>query len=111
MSDERARRVGQNEALYRLVNEQIEGVNDEFGAVDDHFAVICECGHLECQERITVKRSAYEEIRSDPAQFILKPGHDADEVEDVIESTGEYNVVAKRPGTPARVASQTDPRT
>jgi hypothetical protein len=42
MNEERARRVGDNEALYRLVNEQIEGVNEAFGALADDFAVICE---------------------------------------------------------------------
>jgi hypothetical protein len=111
MNDERARRVGQNEALYRLVNEQIESVNEGFGAITDDFAVICECGNLECHAQLTVKRSAYEQIRADPAMFVLKPGHQLDDVEDVVETTGDYVVVVKKPGEPARVATQTDPRT
>ena len=110
MSDEQVSRVGQNEALYRLVNEQIEGVNESFGAISDDFAVICECGQLECQEQITLTRSAYERVRADPARFIVKRGHQMDQVEDVVESTDDYIVVAKRPGTPARLATETDPR-
>jgi hypothetical protein len=110
MNEERARRVGDNEALYRLVNEQIEGVNEAFGALADDFAVICECGNLGCREQLTVTRDAYAQVRADHTPFILKPGHQADDVEDVIETNDEYIVVAKRPGTPERVAAETDPR-
>ena len=110
MNDERARRVGHNEVLYRLVNEQVESLNAAFGTITNDFAVICECGDLECQEQLSVTRSAYEQIRADPAAFILTPGHQAANVEDVVETNGDYVVVAKRPGTPARLAAATDPR-
>jgi hypothetical protein len=110
MNDDRERRVGHNEALYRLVNEQIEGLNEAFGTITNHFAVICECGDLECQEQLSITRNAYERVRADPATFILKPGHQAEDVEDVIETNGDYVVVAKRPGTPERVAAETDLR-
>jgi hypothetical protein len=110
MNDERARRVGRNEALYRLVNEQIEGINDAFGVITGDFAVVCECEDLNCQEQITVARGAYEQVRANPAAFIIKPGHQAEEEEDVVEETDDYFVVAKKPGTPERHASETDPR-
>jgi hypothetical protein len=109
MNDERARRIGHNEALYRLVNEQIEDVNEAFGAITNDFTVICECGDLDCQEQVSVTKEAYEQVRADPAAFILKPGHQMEDVEDVIETNDDYVVVGKRPGTPERVAAETDP--
>ena len=45
MNDERARRVGLNEAIFRQVNEQIRGLNREFGAEHGTMTAICECGH------------------------------------------------------------------
>jgi hypothetical protein len=107
---DRARRVGDNEALYRLVNEQIQDLNEAFGPAVDDFAVVCECGRLDCQEQITVTRRAYEEIRADPARFILKPGHGMEDVEAVVDSRDDYGVVAKKPGEPERRAIRTDPR-
>jgi hypothetical protein len=31
--DERARRIGENEAVYRAVNEKIEALNESFGTL------------------------------------------------------------------------------
>ena len=31
--DERARRIGENEALYRSVNDKIEDLNETFGVI------------------------------------------------------------------------------
>ena len=110
MDDERARRVGANEALYRLVNEQIEGINEAFGTITNDFAVVCECGDLRCQQQLILTRDAYEHVRADPTAFILKPGHQAEDVEDVVDANRDYVVVVKKPGTPARLAADTDPR-
>ena len=52
-----------------------------------------------------------ERIGADPTRFILKLGHQLDDVEDVLETTENYLVVAKKPGEPARLAAQADPRT
>lgn len=110
MNEERARRVGRNESLYRLVNEQIEGINEAFGVITGDFGVVCECEDLKCQEQITVTRRAYEQVRANPAAFIVKPGHQAEDEEDVAEETAAYLVVVKKPGTAARHAAETDPR-
>jgi hypothetical protein len=110
MNEGRARRVGRNESLYRLVNEQIEGINEAFGVITGDFAVVCECEKMTCQEQITVTRSAYEQVRANPAAFIVKPGHQAEDEEDVDEETDGYFIVVKKPGTAARRAAETDPR-
>lgn len=108
---ERARRIGRNEALYRQVNKRMEDLNETFAAVGDgDFTVVCECGRIECAEQVTVPREVYERTRSRSEQFIVRPGHDADDVERVVERHGGFSIVQKLPGTPRQVARQTDPR-
>ena len=108
--DERTRRIGQNEALYRAVNEKIEGLNEAFGLVAESMAVVCECGKLECAEQIELDIPSYERVRADPELFIVVPGHEIPDVEDVVEQHGTYDVIRKRPGGPAELARGTDPR-
>jgi hypothetical protein len=107
--DEREARIGHDEALFRRVNERLEDVNDAFGSMAGDFDIVCECGDLDCAERIILAREAYEELRADPLLFAIVEGHVAIDVEDVIEQRKGYSVVRKRPGTPAAVASASNP--
>ena len=109
--DERARRVGRNEAAFRSVNEQIEGLTRGLAALSDNtLHVVCECGSLDCTQQLTVPMEVYEDVRSDPTLFLVRPGHDIPSVEDVVSRELGYMVVRKRPGGPADVARETDPR-
>ena len=110
MSDERTRRVGHNEALYRQVNERIAEVNDAFEVVTGDFAVVCECGDLQCTEQIGVPRAVYERARQNASWFIVAPGHEAPDVEHVVEADGGYVIVEKDPPEAKRLAAETDPR-
>lgn len=107
--DEREARIGHNEALFRHVNERLEDVNDAFGPMAGDFEIVCECGDLNCAERIDIPRDAYEELRADPLLFAIVDGHVAVGVEDVIEQRKGYWVVRKRPGSPAGLASASNP--
>jgi hypothetical protein len=108
--DERIRRIGENEALYREVNERVEEINDAFGTITGVFDVTCECGSLECAEQITVPREVYEQARANAARFIIKPGHEFPEAEHVVERHEAYVIVHKDPGPARRVAEETDTR-
>jgi len=108
--DERQARVGENEAVFRAVNERIEALNEAFAVVTDTFEVVCECGDSECVEQISITKDGYEHVRSDATLFIVAPGHEAPDLEDIIEEHDEYSVVRKRPGLTQRVAEETDPR-
>jgi hypothetical protein len=109
--DDRARRIGRNEAIFREVNEQIEQLNERFHAVGaDVLQLVCECGSLECVEQLTVPLGVYEGARADPALFVVKPGHEIPDVEQVVEREEEYFVVRKHPGGPEELARETDPR-
>jgi hypothetical protein len=109
--NERARRVGRNEGIFREINEQVEGLNRNLADISDNqMHIVCECGDLECVERLVVPLPKYEEIRADSALFFIRRGHDIRDVEDVVEQTEAYDVVRKHAGEPQRVAAETDPR-
>ena len=110
MSDDRARRVGLNESIFRQVNEQIENLNRDFGAELPVITVICECANGECTERLEISATEYESVRADPRRYIVVPGHQLPEFESVVESGNGYDVVEKREVTAAELAEETDPR-
>jgi 5-bromo-4-chloroindolyl phosphate hydrolysis protein len=107
--DDRETRIAKNEALFREVNEQIDALNDA-GPQVAVIPVVCECGSTACSEVINIGRASYEAVRADPATFLIKPGHEFDDVETVVEVHAEYAVVAKKPGKPQQVAEASDPR-
>jgi hypothetical protein len=109
--NERTRRVGLNEAVFREINDQVESLNRGLADISDNqMHIVCECGDLGCVERLVVPLPTYEEIRSDSALFFVTPGHDKPDVEDVVEQTDAYDVVRKRAGEAGRIAEETDPR-
>lgn len=111
MSEERERRVGHNEALFRQVNETIEQMNKAIDHVTDDFTIVCECGTLSCAERIHVAPAVYEQARASSVQFLVKPGHEMTDVERVLDTRGSY-VLVEKDATGARAAArETDPRT
>jgi hypothetical protein len=109
--DDRERRIGQNEIVYRAVNEKIEGINAAFGMLLESMTVVCECGDGTCTEQIELDVSVYERVRADPALFVVRPGHTFADVENVVEQAETYEVVRKHPGAPRMLAAETDPRT
>ncbi len=109
--DSRARRIGENEAIFRQVNEQIEEVNTGLaGLSDGKLHIVCECGDLHCAATIAVTLDVYERVRADSTLFIVKTGHVVSDVEFVVADESDYQVVRKNPGDPAEVARETDPR-
>lgn len=108
--DERTRRIGENEALFRDVNERVRAINDSFSVGSATADFVCECGNASCLEHVSLPLSEYERVRSDPTRFIIRPGHEEPDVEAVVEAHGDWHVVQKNPGEPGRIAEETDPR-
>jgi hypothetical protein len=108
--DERERRIGLNEAVFREANERIQELNETFATFTDELVLVCECGDGKCVEQITMPPGAYEELRADPAHFAVAPGHEIPDVERVIAQRDGYDVVRKSEGEPQRIAEVTDPR-
>lgn len=105
------RRKAANEVVFREVNERIEGLQRHFALTEQEpLQIVCECDRLDCVEKLSVKLDAYERVRSDPASFVVAPGHEDPQVEDVVDTGGGYLIVRKHAGEPREIAESTDPR-
>lgn len=109
MEEERTRRVGRNEALFRAVNEKVRDASEAFGAFSGSITFVCECGDVECIEQVTMPPDEYAAVREDPLLFVLKPGHEAANVEEIVMRRPEYEVVRKKPDLPSEIAHATEP--
>ena len=110
MTDERIRRVGQNEALYRLVNERIEKLSPGIAEMTGAFGVVCECAALDCRTQIMVTPKVYEQTRASSHHFIVLPGHQIDDLEAVIADHDTFLVIEKTPQEARQLAERMDPR-
>jgi len=107
-------RIGFNEARFRVLNEEINGLLPSLGL--ETFEIVCECGHADCRKMITISPAAYSHVRAHPDRFVVRADHQIEEVETVVEvvqgesQLGTYFVVEKVAGVPRQVAEATDPR-
>jgi hypothetical protein len=109
-NDARDERVGLNEAVFREVNERIENLTEKFDLRGSPLDLVCECADSTCIERITMRHSEYEEVRSDARQFVVSPGHVDEAIEAVVAQRPGYYVVRKRDPQAVAVAEATDRR-
>lgn len=116
------RRQIENEMIFRRFNER---VGDDLGALDamhiedgnlellndDNLLLMfkCECSDEDCNVRISLKLSIYQEIHANRDTFIVKPNHQVDPIEKVVRKEHGYNVVKKNHSTsePSNVLNDT----
>jgi len=103
MLEERKRRVGENEGVFRSVNELVRPLDRNW------MTILCECGDRRCLDQVVIAQEEYARVRADSTSFILRPGHDIDATEKVVSKNVEFWIVQKHPGLPANVARATDP--
>jgi hypothetical protein len=108
--NERGKRVGKNEVLFREVNERLRQLGEGFSLVTEEAEFVCECGSSSCIERVHMPLTQYEEIRSDPKRFFVVKGHELPEYDKVVAEASEFLVIEKLPGGPAGIAIRDDPR-
>ena len=106
--DERERRLAQNEALFREVNERVDAIAHQLGP-EVPYEFICECANADCTFRLQLAISVYETIRADPRQFVVLPLHYTPEIEDLVVERDSYWVVRKT-GEAGDYVEQLDPR-
>jgi hypothetical protein len=106
----REERLAQNETLFRQVNERLLEVSARLGTADSGPEFVCECSDETCTERIRLSVAEYEQLRSNPRQFVVIAGHEAVDVERVVSDRGSYRIVEKV-GAAGVVADDTDPLT
>jgi hypothetical protein len=110
VNEEQVHRRARNEALFRSLNEEIVDIEIGNGAdASDPVDFVCECSSAKCMKVVSVSREEYEAVREGGSTFIVAPGHEEPEIEDVIVSHSGFSVVEKR-GDAAAVADETNPR-
>ena len=83
--------------LFREVNERIAGVG--FDALDDATELrefLCECGRAGCRELFTMTFDDFRAARRNADCFIVVPGHDDFEHDEVVERGPGYWIVENR---------------
>ena len=108
--------LAKNETLFRNLNERLKELDDRLDTAAvgapaiDREEFFCECGQLECMGRFEMNRAQYEAVRAHSERFVVLPGHEDEEIERVVDKQDRFFVVEKRPGGPAEVARENDPR-
>ena len=98
-----------NENVARDLNEGIEAAHEEAGR-EGYVPMLCECGEADCEHVVPMTLEEYEAVREDPRRFAVAPEHVVAPIDRVVGDVGRFLVVEKRPGVPATVAKDEDPR-
>lgn len=98
--------MAENEVTFRCANERLRG---DFRAHDiphdELVPFLCECGDRRCTNLLHVSLDEYEAVREDPNAFLVVPGHNDRETEQVVddadhdgamEDSDRFAVVRKR---------------
>ncbi len=108
--DRRTERIAHNESRFRENNERLErDLRTLPHGADERFTFVCECALRDCRELIELSFDEYEHVRRDSARFAVRPSHEIANVEDVVQRTDRYWVIAKHPAA-RPIVEATDPR-
>jgi|ERR687894_447558 hypothetical protein len=95
MATDRNERIARNEAAFRELNDTLE-TSVHRGTTEPDFAgFVCECGDRDCDMTVRVALDSYAAVREDDQLFIVVPGHEVDDAEDVVDDGDGYVVVRK----------------
>jgi hypothetical protein len=100
--------IARTEALFRNVNEEIRDASGRFNAEVGEF--VCECGDPTCTEHVEVPLVEYEDVRSDPTRFVVRPGHVMGPVERVVARNHRYTVIEKVDRVVSAIVKRLNPR-
>lgn len=96
---ERLERQARNEGMMRSVNDRIAALDKsatDWAAPDQQFEFQCECGKTDgCDGRVLMTLGEYDRVRSQRDRFAVAPGHEADEIESVVEQDERFVIVDK----------------
>lgn len=108
MTTEEEARIARTESVFRHVNERIAEAAGRFESGDAEF--VCECADAECHERIEAPLEEYEDVRSEPTQFLVAEGHEFPAYEHVRRQRRGYLIVQKATQGLVRAVRRSDPR-
>jgi hypothetical protein len=93
---DRDARLARNEDHFRDINESLREKHVHSTVVrSGPLPFVCECASVECTEAVELTLEDYRRVRRNPRRFVVAPGHEAAEVELVVESGDGFVVVEK----------------
>jgi hypothetical protein len=108
-SELRQERAARNESLFRDVNERIKSTATELSPMFKEF--MCECADASCFEHVSLTSEEYSSVRKmGPVFFIIRPGHEAADIERVVGGEAERYEIVEKQDVAAEVAVELDPR-
>ena len=69
----------------------------------------CECSNPDCDDKIRLSKDEYEWVRSDPCRFVILPGHQVPDIENVVRKLDDHYVIEKTADA-GEVVKALDPR-
>lgn len=99
-------RIAENENKARSFNEML-GRDDRGRGTDELAEFLCECGNPDCSQTVEMPIAEYQEVRRNPKSFVVALGHEAGNIEVVVEQRPTYTVVEKV-GRPGDIAEDLD---
>jgi hypothetical protein len=110
VTDDRREQIARNESRFREVNETLdEGLRKVSSVHGDLAGFVCECGDTACSKLVYASLGKYEEVRASPRRFLIAPGHELADLEDVVEQGPRYTVIEKHDDV-TDIVKGTDPR-
>ena len=103
MPDARTRRIAENEARFRAINERLRGELEALGGGDDPIGFVCECARVDCRAVLEIVPSTYRAVREHPLRFMVAPGHELPDVERVVERHDPGYLVIEKPEEVAEI--------
>jgi hypothetical protein len=107
--DPREKRLAENEALFREVNERVGAIASRHLDDDHVYEFFCECANTDCTVQVQATLAQYEAVRQESRRFLVAPQHALPEFESVVERTDEWWVIQKE-GEAGEYAERLDPR-
>jgi hypothetical protein len=92
-------RLVRNQELFRAVNQKLRELNVVFEGFAGETAVfVCECSRLDCIQQIELPLQVFDSVAARPGRFLLVAGHEAPEVDAVVERADDYIIVERTGG-------------
>lgn len=82
-----------NSALFRQVNARILEVSGGWGSASEPIGFLCECGEEDCTAVVTITIDEFRSMAAVPNRLLVLRGHEAPEVDAVVERVNGYLIV------------------
>jgi hypothetical protein len=83
-------RIYDHQGLFRYANRKILELRLPWTG---EYELLCECASPSCFEVLRIEPEAYEAVCSEPLEFVVLPGHDDPDAEEVVRTTPRYFVI------------------